>query len=55
MLVMIWQMSRTGAFYQDPGHDYYIKRDRERTQTTCTQPTRQARLQGHHRSRLTTG
>jgi transposase len=30
MLVIIWQMSRTGAFYQDLGLDYYTRRDPER-------------------------
>ena len=31
MLVIIWQMSRTGAFCEDPGPDYYIRRDPEHT------------------------
>jgi transposase len=30
MLVIIWQMSNTGAFYQDLGLDYYTRRDPER-------------------------
>ena len=30
MLVIIWQMSRTGAFYQDLGVDYHTRRDPER-------------------------
>jgi transposase len=31
MLVIIWQMNRTGACYQDLGLDYYTRRDPERT------------------------
>jgi transposase len=30
MLVIIWHMSRTGAFYQDLGLDYYTRHDPER-------------------------
>jgi transposase len=30
MLVIIWQTSRTGAFYQDLGLDYYTRRNPER-------------------------
>lgn len=30
MLVIIWHMSRTGAFYNDLGLDYYTRRDPER-------------------------
>jgi hypothetical protein len=30
MLVIIWQMSMTGALYQDLGLDYYTRRDPER-------------------------
>jgi transposase len=30
MLVIIWQMSRTGAFYQDLGPDYHMQRDPDR-------------------------
>jgi transposase len=37
MLVIIWQMSRTGACYQDPGPDYYIRRDPERVKRRALQ------------------
>jgi transposase len=30
MLVIIWQMNKTGAFYQDLGLDYYTRRDPDR-------------------------
>ena len=37
MLVIIWQMSRTGAFCEDPGPDYYIRRDPEHTKRRALQ------------------
>jgi transposase len=37
MLVIIWQLSRTGAFHQDPGPDYNIRRDPEHTKRRALQ------------------
>jgi transposase len=30
-LIAIWNMAHTGAEYDDPGADYYTRRDPERT------------------------
>jgi hypothetical protein len=31
MLVAIWHMAHTGAFYDDPGYDYHIRLRPDRT------------------------
>jgi transposase len=31
ILIAIWTMAHTGALYDDPGADYYTRRDPERT------------------------
>jgi hypothetical protein len=30
LLVFVWNLLTTGAFYQDPGPDYYTRRDPQR-------------------------
>ena len=31
MLIAIWNMLTTGAFYNDPGGDFYTRRDPDKT------------------------
>lgn len=33
MLIAIWNMLTTGAFYSDPGDDFYVRRNPERPRT----------------------
>ena len=36
ILNAIWSMARTGAYYDDPGNDYYLRRDPERARRNAT-------------------
>ena len=46
ILIAIWHMANTGAVYDDPGADYYTRRDPARAQQR-DQPTPATRLPRH--------
>ena len=57
MLTDAWHMLTNGAFYRDPGPDYYTRHHPGTNQDQSHQTTRNPRIQTHsrttHRGRLT--
>jgi hypothetical protein len=46
ILIAIWTMANTGAEYDDPGPDYFTRRDPTRARQRATRPATTTRLPG---------